>query len=259
MAKTSGRARMCPLQNSQPLQKKYPKKNPFLKLFPGFLPATPDMESRICPLCKTPGCIIFHKDTFRSYFICNTCGLVFVPRKEFLSAADEKSRYDLHRNAPEDQGYRKFLSRLFLPMQNLLAPGSSGLDFGCGPGPTLSVMFNEAGHYVSVYDQYYAQKLSLLKKQYDFITATEVLEHLRNPADELGRLWNCLKPGGWLGIMTKLVYNHETFVSWHYKNDPTHICFFARETFDWLSALWQAELTFIGKDVILFHKKPATE
>jgi len=107
---------------------------------------------------------------------------------------------------------------------------------------------------MAIYDHFYARDPSVLEKQYDFVTATEVVEHLHNPKKELDRLWACLKPGGWLGIMTKLALDREAFARWHYKNDPTHVCFFSRLTFEWLAAQWQAELTFADKDVILFYK-----
>jgi 2-polyprenyl-3-methyl-5-hydroxy-6-metoxy-1,4-benzoquinol methylase len=179
---------------------------------------------------------------------------VFVPSIHFLSAKKEKAEYDLHRNTPADQGYRKFLNRIFMPMQKRLAPGSRGLDFGCGPGPTLSLMFEEIGHSVAIYDQFYEREASVLKGQYDFITATEVVEHLHDPRKELDRLWSCLKPGGSLGVMTKLVLDRKAFARWHYKNDLTHVCFFSRSTFEWLATRWQAELTFSGKDVVIFLK-----
>jgi len=197
---------------------------------------------------------MFYQDSHRDYFRCQICNLVFVPSAQFLSAEDEKARYDLHQNSPDDQDYRRFLSRIFIPMQELLAPGSRGLDFGSGPGPTLSKMFEEVGHSMAIYDHFYARNSSVLEKQYDFITATEVVEHLHNPKKELDRLWACLKPGARLGIMTKLALDREAFARWHYKNDPTHVCFFSRLTFEWLAAQWQAELTFADKDVILFHK-----
>ena len=197
----------------------------------------------------------FHRDKRRDYFLCPMCKLVFVPSVQFLSAKEEKAEYDLHRNTPVDQGYREFLSRIFIPMQKRLAPGSRGLDFGCGPGPTLSLMFEEIGHSVAIYDHFYARKASVLEGQYDFVTATEVVEHLHNPRKELDRLWSCLKPGGSLGVMTKLVLDRKAFARWHYKNDLTHVCFFSRSTFEWLATRWQAELTFSGKDVIIFFKE----
>ena len=127
--------------------------------------------------------------------------------------------------------------------------------FGSGPGPTLSVMFEEIGHSMVIYDHFYARESSALEKQYDFITATEVVEHLHNPGIELDRLWSCLKPGGSLGIMTKLSPDREAFARWHYKTDATHVCFFSKTTFEWLSLKWQAELVFFGKDAIIFYKK----
>ena len=189
---------------------------------------------------------------------CQVCNLVFVPPWQFVSAEEEKSRYDLHQNSPEDQGYRSFLSRIFIPLQKHLTPASCGLDFGSGPVPTLSVMFQEAGHSMMLFDYFYKQDSSVFERQYDFITATEVVEHLHGPREELERLWACLKQGGRLGIMTKLTPGPDAFSSWHYKNDPTHVCFFSQATFQWLALQWDADMTFADKDVVLFHKKTAS-
>ena len=90
---------------------------------------------------------------------------------------------------------------------------------------------------------------------YDFITTTEVVEHLHYPRRELDRLWDILKPGGSLGVMTKLVRDRAAFATWHYISEPTHVCFFSRSTFQWLADEWQADLMFEGNDVILFEKK----
>ncbi len=207
-----------------------------------------------CPLCKSGVEQLFHQDKRRSYYRCGTCQLVFTSPAYFLTPAEEKAEYDLHRNSPDDAGYRRFLSRLFKPMQARLQPGSRGLDFGSGPGPTLSVMFEEAGHSMALYDHFYANNPTVWNEQFDFITASEVVEHLHHPAEELARLWGCLRPGGTLGIMTKLVLNREAFARWHYKNDLTHVSFFSRPTFEWLGDQWGAKPEFVGKDVVLFTK-----
>ena len=55
------------------------------------------------------------------------------------------------------------------------AANSQGLDFGCGPGPCLSVMLEEQGHSLQLYDLYYANNRLLVNTEYDFITATEWL------------------------------------------------------------------------------------
>ncbi len=213
-----------------------------------------------CPLCREEGNEEFYQDQRRNYVLCYHCQLVFVPSEQYISEADEKSAYDHHQNSPTDPDYRRFLSRLFHPLQDRLGPDSHGLDFGSGPGPTLSIMFEEIGHTVTIYDYFYAKSTVALQQTYDFITATEVVEHLHDPATILWQLWTLLKPGGYLGLMTKLVRDQEAFATWHYKNDLTHVCFFSRATFEWLADQWQADLRFFGNDVMLFHKRlsPAT-
>jgi hypothetical protein len=212
-----------------------------------------------CPLCADNRVSAFHEDRSREYLRCATCRLIFVRPEFHLSPADEKAEYDLHQNSPDDQGYRRFLGRLFEPVNALLTPESSGLDFGSGPGPTLSVMFEEAGHEMAIFDPFYAPDPSSLTRQYEFATASEVLEHLRRPAEDLHRLWSCVKPGGLLGIMTKQARDQASFASWHYKNDRTHVSFFSRETLEWLAVTWHAEPSFIGTDVVLFSKSDGTE
>lgn len=207
-----------------------------------------------CPLCHQAQGEPFFQDAVRVYLRCPLCHLVFVPPAYFLSPEEEKAEYDLHENSADDPGYRRFLGRLFVPLDARLGRHSVGLDFGSGPGPTLSVMFEEVGHTMAIYDPFYAPDAQVLADRYDFVTATEVVEHLHHPKEELSRLWGCLRPGGWLGIMTKRVLDAEAFATWHYKNDRTHVCFFAAETFEWLAHHWEAELVIVGKDVVLFQK-----
>jgi len=213
------------------------------------------MGNTACPLCLTENVREFYQDKRRDYYQCQVCGLVFVPFSQFLSAADEKRRYDLHQNSPQDPDYRCFLSRLFMPLQKHLAPGSHGLDFGSGPEPTLSTMFEEAGHPMTLFDHFYEPVPAVLEQQYDFITATEVVEHLHDPRKELERLWSCLKQGGWLGIMTNLAVDQKTFSQWYYKNDLTHVCFFSQQAFSWLARHWQADVAFANNDVVFFQKR----
>ncbi len=208
-----------------------------------------------CPLCKKKDIKTFHQDQRRTFFVCQYCRLVFVSPTQYLSEDDEKSAYDHHQNSPADSNYRKFLSRLFYPLQDRLASNCHGLDFGAGPGPTLSVMFEEIGHTVALYDHFYAHDPVVLQQSYDFITATEVVEHLHDPATVLPQLWTLLKPGGHLGLMTKLVRDQHAFATWHYKNDLTHVCFFSKFTFEWLADQWHAELEFFHNDVMIFRKR----
>jgi hypothetical protein len=116
-------------------------------------------------------------------------------------------------------------------------------------------MLEEEGYRMDIYDRYYAHVPERLARSYDFITASEVVEHLHEPGMELDRLWSCLRPGGIMGIMTKLVLDQKAFSTWHYIRDLTHISFFSRPTFTWLATRWDAGLNFVDKDVVLVYKK----
>jgi len=207
-----------------------------------------------CPLCGGIDSEFFAEDRQRQYLRCPACALVFVPPRFHLDPAREKAEYDLHQNNPADPGYRRFLSRLCQPLCERLPGPSTGLDFGCGPGPTLSLMLEEAGHEVALYDPFYAPDPGALKGRYGFITASEVVEHLVRPGRELARLWELLEPGGYLGVMTGLVRDVEAFRGWRYKDDLTHICFFSRATWHWWARRQGAELELPEDGVILLRR-----
>ena len=171
-----------------------------------------------------------------------------------MSPQQERAEYDKHENSVEDPAYRRFLSRLATPLLERLPAGASGLDFGCGSGPALAAMLTEAGMNVKLYDPAYFPDPTPLQQTYHFICATEVVEHLHQPAQVLARLWSMLERCGTLGVMTKLVKDVSAFASWHYKNDPTHVCFFSRETWAWWALENSAELEFLGTDVILLRR-----
>ncbi len=212
-------------------------------------------ENFPCPLCRFGEVISFFEDKNRTYLRCPFCQLVFVPGKYWLSGEDEKAVYDLHENDALDAGYRLFLSRLSVPLLEKLDSQRKGLDFGCGPGPTLSILFEEHGHQMDLYDPLYYNDPLVFEKKYDFICATEVVEHLRDPEREFAALFAMLKRGGWLGIMTKLVIDKDAFRRWHYIRDMTHICFYSQQTFYYLAERFNAELYFFANDVILLNKK----
>ena len=213
----------------------------------------PPSAQNLCPLCHSTAQPYFN-DQWRGYLQCERCHLVHVCPDQWPDRASEQAHYDLHDNRIDDPGYRAFLARLATPLLEQIPAGSEGLDFGCGPGPALAAMLEEAGHRVALHDIFFHPNPSALTREYDFITASEVLEHLQRPGDVLEQLWHCLKPGGRLGIMTRRLPAKEKFDRWHYRRDPTHICFFADETFEWLAEKWGAGLVLIGEDVAILRK-----
>jgi 2-polyprenyl-3-methyl-5-hydroxy-6-metoxy-1,4-benzoquinol methylase len=116
-------------------------------------------------------------------------------------------------------------------------------------------MARKAGYIMKVYDKFYADDRDILNLTYNFITCTEVAEHLADPAKELGRLWHQLESGGLLVIQTKRVLNDERFKTWFYRDYPTHITFFAQASFEWLAEQWRAVVYFPHDDVAVFVKK----
>jgi len=207
-----------------------------------------------CPLCKSINSSKFYKDKFREYLCCASCDFVFVPKVYHLSKTDEKLRYDTHNNDPYDDRYRAFLSQLLKPLLERIPEKSSGLDFGSGPGPTLSLMLEEYGHTMELYDKFYADNDSVFDKKYDFITATEVLEHLSEPMEEISRLSGILSNQGYLAVMTQILTSQIDFSSWYYKNDPSHIGFFTKKSLNFVASYLNIEVSFVSERVVFFKK-----
>lgn len=208
-----------------------------------------------CPLCLDINSKFYFEDKFRSYLQCTNCRLVYVPAEFFLSAEQEKNEYEKHQNDPFDAGYRAFLGRLFNPLIERLDPAAKVLDFGCGPGPALAEMFREKGFDVAVYDPFFAPNAHVLvPNYYDAITATEVIEHLHKPAETFANLLSYLSSHGQLGIMTKTIIDVERFARWHYKNDPTHVCFYSNDTFDYLAEAYSMRWHAVAGDAFIFSR-----
>ncbi len=207
---------------------------------------------KICPLCNSTNTYLYHFAEDREYHHCKVCDLVFVPKEFFVSVIDEKAKYDNHKNTPTNKGYCDFLNRLLIPLQKYLDSDAKGLDFGSGPGPTLSVLMNQRGFKMDIYDIFYHDKKEVFENKYDFITTTEVIEHLHNPLNEIKKLWSCLKDGGVLGIMT--AFRPDEFKGWYYKRDLTHIIFFTPTTFEWLANFLEATFEIPDSGVVILKK-----
>ncbi|MBA4502603.1 class I SAM-dependent methyltransferase [Marinobacterium marinum] len=211
------------------------------------------MSAQNCPLCGADR-LYRIECRQRTYHRCESCRLVHLDPTQRLSDKAEKAVYDDHENAVDDPGYRRFLSRAFNEVLQRLPAPARGLDFGCGPGPALVAMAREAGYDMAQYDKYYCPDERVWADRYDFVTSTEVIEHLADPLPILDRLWSGLKPGGLLVLQTKRVLDDERFRSWHYRNDPTHITFFAEESFAWLGQRWGCVPEYPHGDVVCFCK-----
>lgn len=189
-------------------------------------------------------------------FECSRCGLVFKDPSNHLNSSEDLKRYSTHQNNEQDLGYIDFLNRLVIPLANFLPPNFEALDFGCGPGPTLSILLKEKGGVVLNYDPLFLQNIEALKRSYDVVTSTEVVEHFKKPEEDWTLLINLVKPNGLLAIMTQFINANIDYKSWWYKNDPTHVVFYCEETFVYLANRFHLEIIYNDKkSVILFRKK----
>lgn len=181
-----------------------------------------------CPLCQNSGADLFHRDFSREFFLCSACTIIFVPRTSLLSAAEEKIRYDAHRNDESDLRYQGYLLKTVDPVIGLLSPESRGLDFGCGRTRLMEKLFRDRALEVDSYDPFYFPDESIWNRRYDFVVMNEVIEHLADPHQVISQLRDiCAGP---LFVRTKLYPGTESdFSDWFYKRDLTHVQFFSQK------------------------------
>lgn len=196
-----------------------------------------------CPVCERGLLQPFQTLQARCYFRCPVCAATVLDPQQHPTPDQARAEYALHQNAEDDPGYRAFLQPLVDRLAARLPPGAEGLDFGCGPGPALAALMRERGFAVALYDPLYAPGTEALRRRYDFITCTEVIEHLSRPAETFRQLRDLLHPGGWLGLTTRFQTEDARFANWHYRRDPTHVVFYREATLQQLAAegAWTCE------------------
>ena len=148
------------------------------------------------------------------------------------------ARYRLHRNDPDDAGYRSYLEAF---IERAVAPfvraGSRILDFGSGPRPVLARMMEERGWPVALYDPHFAPDARSLRGPFRLAVVHEVLEHVPRPYATLVRLRRRLAVRGLIAIRTRWAPQDPAgFARWWYREDPTHVSFFAPSCFRALAA-----------------------
>ena len=194
-----------------------------------------------CPLCASTAPythIIGPKG--RGYQLCQNCQLIFMEREFLPDRSTEKERYQAHRNGPQDDGYVRFLNQAITPARPFLNSSMRGLDYGCGPVPTLSGLLQMQGLQCENYDPFFFPALP--ENQFDFIFATEVVEHFFQPGQELQRISELLARGGILTIMTEPWISLQGFSEWHYAKDITHVCFYHAKTIEYICTRYGFEI-----------------
>ena len=208
----------------------------------------------ICIVCKNQEAVDFKNIKQKRYWKCSYCEAIFLDKEFYLSSNDEYKHYLTHNNDVNDPKYKQFLSNLMLPLIERIKLNSIGLDYGCGPGPALSLMLREKGYQMFNYDPFFHPKKSNLLKKYDFISCSETVEHFHNPFDEFTRFNELLNDGGIIGIMTNFHSEEKIFENWYYIKDPTHVVFYNKKTFLIIAKIFNWDCEFLGNNLVFFKK-----
>lgn len=187
-----------------------------------------------CPLCLQNEIKSSFTNFNRTFYECDVCHLIFVDPCHFLDRESEKKRYETHENDVLDPGYQKFVTPLFQAIKTKVSPEKRGLDFGAGTGPVLTKLLKDSGYEVELYDPFFHPNRSALEKTYDFIFASEVVEHFYYPRKDFALLGSLLLPAGFLFLMTLIMTEETPRETWFYLKDPTHVCAYSIKTFEWM-------------------------
>ncbi len=204
-----------------------------------------------CPLCQQVS-QVFYQQNNRLFFHCNNCHGIFLDKKLCLNKKEEQGRYELHNNDINDIHYQSFVSPITSNILKDFKPHHKGLDFGAGTGPVISKVLKDKHYQIEQYDPFFHPYPELLKQKYDYIAICEVIEHFNNPAKEFKLLHQLLHPKGKLYCMTDIFHSSMNFHQWYYKNDPTHIFIYQKETFEWIKKEFGFSDVYIEGKLICF-------
>jgi SAM-dependent methyltransferase len=213
-----------------------------------------------CPLCNSKSNFFLAGDK-REYRDCPVCRLIFVSEKYFIPEKEEVEHYLKHENSLDNEGYVQMFQEKIQVIQDVCQGVQTLLDYGCGYEPVLQTLLTREGYAAKGYDRYFFPDTDL-SGTFDLVISTETFEHFKEPGKEVARLATLLKPGGYLGVMTRLVPQKnnlpclESFDNWYYKRDPTHIAFYSSETFSWIADIFAMDIIFNNeKDFIVLQVK----
>lgn len=201
-----------------------------------------------CPLCANNNCSIIGKTFSR----CLECQLIFKPQTAHLTKEQERARYESHENSLENKGYVQFLTPAMEAVAARARSGAQGLDYGCGPQPVLAHMLNQKGFVTGYYDPFFFPEGLKIEREFNFITCTEAAEHFFKPGEEFTKIFSLLKPGGFLVVMTELFQENTDIDNWYYAKDPTHVCFYSRDTFFWIAKKFNRNVEIQSSRLIVF-------
>jgi hypothetical protein len=185
-----------------------------------------------CVLCGTGKAISTFTVKGRHFYRCTDCELLFVPSEYHLAVAEERSRYELHDNTLENDGYVRFLSQVADIAERVMRTEGLLLDFGCGKNAVLATILHSRGVQCDVYDPLYDFPPLEEKRTYEGIILCEVIEHCRDLPETIGLIDRLIADQGLTIIRTQCYQQNVDLQRWWYAQDPTHINLFSRSALE---------------------------
>lgn len=190
-----------------------------------------------------------------SYFRCPQCGFVFISDPIWLSEAYSSAL------AKADVGAIKrnaLTANVTCCVLRLLRPKSkSFLDFGGGHGTFVRMMrdFGFDFHWTdAIAENLYARGFEQEQgRKYDLVTSFEVLEHLVNPLEEIGRMMEIADD---VLVSTEVISDPPPLPGewWYYAvSTGQHISFYSKKTLQTIAKKFNRHVVSVG-GIHLFSK-----
>lgn len=213
--------------------------------------------TRRCRVCSHTAFMVFEDS--RRFYVCKNCRLMFT---ECTISLDEIQKH-YQRQYVTIVDWHKEAQALLEIVRFAVSPNKI-FDFGSGSG-ALTDAFRSMGFEVGSYEpmlhgDFRAERYD---SDYDLVILNEVIEHVEDIMQLFDNICSVIRIGGIIFIstfMTDTIFSETNkfqgqFRDWWYKDDPTHVSFFCKRTYEYICTMktkYQLQILFAGtKGVIL--------
>ena len=202
-----------------------------------------------CPLCKSASPVAWFELERGVIYRCkvDVCGLGFIdpqPTDDELERFYDEYYYPDHgvdavfansTISKSEQHFEALDARIGLRERELL-------DYGCGLGNFLDVVrvhggsasgveFDDAGRAAAISKRFRVEKTidAYGDDSFDVVYMNDVIEHLREPVEDLAEIRRRIKPGGVLFVVTMNINGLKSRIigdRWDVVTNPTHLWFY---------------------------------
>ena len=162
-------------------------------------PEPPECLQSHCPVCRTLNWCRFVNWGSSAIFVVASVKPRSWPRVSF-GGGPGAGRLRIAQQQCGRSRLPAFLTNSRSPCWHV-EPGACGPGLRLWPGPALARCWKKRGAY-DFYDPFFYPDDRLLTQRYDFVTCTEVVEHLHHPAEVFANAGSPVTAWRLLGIMT---------------------------------------------------------